>query len=35
MAGLMNEPAFRSGMKRLPAHNLTFESWIYHPQIRL
>jgi L-fuconolactonase len=20
-------------MKRLPAHNLTFEAWIYHPQI--
>jgi L-fuconolactonase len=33
-AGLMNEPAFRRGMKRLPAHNLTFEAWIYHPQIK-
>src|ERR1700752_5271051 len=32
-AGLMDEPAFRRGMKRLPAHNLTFEAWIYHPQI--
>jgi predicted TIM-barrel fold metal-dependent hydrolase len=33
-AGLMNEPDFRRGMKRLPAHNLTFEAWIYHPQIK-
>ena len=32
-AGLMDEPAFRRGMRRLPAHNLTFEAWIYHPQI--
>ena len=33
-AGLMDEPEFRRGMKRLPAHNLTFEAWIYHPQIK-
>jgi len=33
-AGLMDEPGFRRGMKRLPAHNLTFEAWIYHPQIK-
>jgi L-fuconolactonase len=33
MAGLMNEPEFRRGMRRLPAHDLTFEAWIYHPQI--
>jgi len=32
--GLMNDPNFRRGLKRLPAHNLTFEAWIYHPQIR-
>ena len=34
-AGLMADPAFRRGLKRLPAHNLTFEAWIYHPQIKL
>jgi predicted TIM-barrel fold metal-dependent hydrolase len=33
-AGLMDEPAFRRGLTRLPAHNLTFEAWIYHPQIK-
>jgi predicted TIM-barrel fold metal-dependent hydrolase len=33
-AGLMDEPDFRRGMKRLPAHDLTFEAWIYHPQIK-
>ena len=32
--GLMDDPNFRRGLKRLPAHNLTFEAWIYHPQIR-
>jgi L-fuconolactonase len=32
-SGLMDDPAFRRGMKRLPAHDLTFEAWIYHPQI--
>ena len=32
-AGLMNEPEFRRGMRRLPGHDLTFEAWIYHPQI--
>jgi predicted TIM-barrel fold metal-dependent hydrolase len=32
-AGLMDDPAFRRGMKRLPAHDLTFEAWLYHPQI--
>ena len=31
--GLMDDPAFRRGLKRLPAHDLTFEAWIYHPQI--
>ena len=32
--GLMDDPSFRRGLKRLPAHNLTFEAWIYHPQIK-
>ena len=32
--GLMDDPAFRRGLRRLPAHNLTFEAWIYHPQIK-
>jgi L-fuconolactonase len=31
---LMDDPNFRRGLKRLPAHNLTFEAWIYHPQIK-
>src|ERR1043166_7774004 len=31
---LMEDPSFRRGLKRLPAHNLTFEAWIYHPQIK-
>ena len=31
--GLMDDPAFRRGLRRLPAHDLTFEAWIYHPQI--
>ena len=31
--GLMDDPNFRRGLKRLPAHDLTFEAWIYHPQI--
>src|SRR6202007_868984 len=30
----MDDPNFRRGLKRLPAHNLTFEAWIYHPQIK-
>src|SRR5262249_4432522 len=28
------DPNFRRGLKRLPAHDLTFEAWIYHPQIK-
>jgi predicted TIM-barrel fold metal-dependent hydrolase len=34
---LMDDPNFqnfRRGLKRLPARNLTFEEWIYHPQIK-
>ena len=30
----MEDPNFRRGLKRLPVHNLTFEAWIYHPQIK-
>lgn len=32
--GLMGDPAFRRGLKRLPAHDLSFEAWLYHPQIK-
>ena len=32
--GLMDDPNFRRGLRRLPAHDLTFEAWIYHPQIK-
>jgi L-fuconolactonase len=32
--GLMDDPNFRRGLKRLPTHDLTFEAWIYHPQIK-
>jgi predicted TIM-barrel fold metal-dependent hydrolase len=32
--GLMDDPNFRRGLKRLPAHDLIFEAWIYHPQIK-
>jgi predicted TIM-barrel fold metal-dependent hydrolase len=32
--GLMDDPNLRRGLKRLPAHDLTFEAWIYHPQIK-
>src|SRR5205814_1362742 len=32
--GLMEDPNFRRGLKRLPARDLTFEAWIYHPQIK-
>jgi len=31
---LMDDPNFRRGLKRLPTHDLTFEAWIYHPQIK-
>jgi L-fuconolactonase len=30
----MDDPKFRRGLRRLPAHDLTFEAWIYHPQIK-
>ena len=31
--GLYREPAFRRGFSRLAAHGLTFEAWLYHPQL--
>ena len=31
--GLLDDANFRRGLKRLPAYDLTFEAWIYHPQI--
>jgi L-fuconolactonase len=30
----MDDLNFRRGLKRLPAHDLTFEAWIYHPQLK-
>ena len=30
----LDDPNFRRGLKRLPAHDLTFEAWIYHSQIK-
>ncbi len=33
--GLMDDPDFRRGLRRLPAHNLTFEAWNYHPQNKI
>ncbi len=30
---LMREPAFRAGAARLAAHGLSFEGWLYHPQL--
>jgi L-fuconolactonase len=31
--GLLLDRAFREGYARLARHNLSFETWIYHPQI--
>lgn len=31
--GLMAEPAFREGFARLAPHGLSFDAWLYHPQI--
>jgi L-fuconolactonase len=31
--GLYREAAFRSGFGRLARHGLTFEAWLYHPQL--
>ena len=30
---LMADPAFRAGVARLPAHGLSFDAWLYHPQV--
>ena len=32
-AGLLADAAFRKGFARLAAHGLSFDSWLYHPQI--
>ncbi len=31
--GLLADSTFRKGLARLPAHGLSYESWLYHPQI--
>lgn len=31
--GLYRDPAFRAGFSRLHRHGLTFEAWLYHPQL--
>ncbi|MFA7505645.1 MAG: amidohydrolase family protein [Burkholderiaceae bacterium] len=31
--GLMADPAFREGFARLAPHGLSFDAWLYHPQI--
>ena len=31
--GLMADPRFREGVSRLKTHDLTFDAWLYHPQI--
>lgn len=33
LAGLMGEASFREGFARLAPLNLTFDAWLYHPQI--
>ena len=32
-AGLMARPGFRRGVAQLQAHGLSFDAWLYHPQI--
>jgi predicted TIM-barrel fold metal-dependent hydrolase len=32
-AGLYRDAAFRRGFARLAAHGLSFEAWLYHPQL--
>jgi len=32
-AGLLRDATFRTGFARLAPHGLTFEAWLYHPQI--
>jgi len=31
--GLLRDPAFRAGFARLAAHELSFDAWLYHPQL--
>ena len=31
--GLLREPAFRAGFARLAEHGLSFDAWLYHPQL--
>ena len=31
--GLLRDPAFRAGYARLARYRLTFDAWLYHPQI--
>ncbi|HSV81751.1 MAG TPA: amidohydrolase family protein [Ramlibacter sp.] len=33
MQGLYSDPAFRAGYARLARHGVSFDAWIYHPQI--
>lgn len=33
-AGLMREPAFLRGLQRLGQRGLTFDCWVYHPQLQ-
>ncbi len=32
-AGLLADPAFRSGFAQLAPRNLSFDAWLYHPQL--
>ena len=32
-AGLLQQPAFRQGLKQLHAAGLSFDAWLYHPQL--
>ncbi len=31
--GLLRDPAFRAGFARLAAHGVSFDAWLYHPQL--
>jgi L-fuconolactonase len=33
MRGLYADPAFRAGYARLAHHGLSFDAWVYHPQL--
>lgn len=32
-AGIMGDTVFRAGFARLAAHGLSFDAWVYHPQL--